>query len=164
MGSKTLSTHVGTNLDLFFQNAGEYTTRVVDDVGGTASIVVGPLLAISDPGNAVGVPLPLEMFQHATKTFALTVLDDTESPVDLSGYTLRFVAHDENDPTVGLFVIEGAGIAIAGDDNEVANVTVSAAESATANAHLRWKLWAVDEGLVLIHGTLEIWPAVLELP
>ncbi len=98
--------------------------------GGGGSVVVGPLVAVRDPANRTTSPVTLEMHEGDNRQFLLTVLDSAGESVDLSAITLRFVVNDAQEPATGLFKVES--IPTSGDDNEVALVTVAAAQSAAA--------------------------------
>ncbi|MGB0714254.1 MAG: hypothetical protein ACPGXK_00135 [Phycisphaerae bacterium] len=124
--------------------------------GGETTIVLGPVVASKDPGNRVGAPATLEMFQGSAKTFTLSVLDTAGQAIDLSAFSLRFVVHDENDPTALVFEVT-SGFALS-DNNTVATFTVPASASVNANKNLNWKLWDYD-GDVLSHGSFRILPA-----
>jgi len=120
------------------------------------SVTLGAIQSSRDPGNRTSSPIALEMFQAETKTFALTCEDAAGDPVDLSSRTLRFVVQDSNDPPSAQFKVEGASIAVSGSNNDVANVTVSAMQSATAGCGFHWRLWDVVADEVLLHGSFTI--------
>lgn len=142
------------------------TTPVAGSVAklaqGSMSPILGPVTSTINPGNRVNAPVALEMHQESQKVFSITVNDSAGDPVDLSAMTLRFVAHDSNDPTAEVFTIEAVGITVSGTDDEIANVTVTPTESATATDEYLWKLWNVttaSQEEVLQHGTFKIKPA-----
>ena len=132
----------------------------LDGIPTSVNVTLGAIQASNDPGNRNASPIPLEMFQAEEKAFALTVLDAEDSPVDLSGMTLRFVAMTTADPAAGVFKVEAPSVVVSGDDDEVATVTVSTTQSATARTDLYWLLWNVDDDEVLAHGSFKIRPAV----
>ena len=125
--------------------------------GGGDTIILGPVVASKDPGNRVGSPATLEMFQGEGKQFALAVLDAAGEPIDLSGFALRFVVHDENNPTALVLEVT-SGFALS-DNDTLVTFTVPAEDAATANTNLQWKLWD-HGGNVLSHGAFRILPAV----
>lgn len=128
------------------------------------TVILGPVQAATLPGNRLSSPMPLEMFQHETKIFPLTVKDSAGNVVDLSAMTLRFVVHDENDPTSSVFKVEDNDIAKSGASNEIASVTVSASLASLSNSSLRWKLFDLTGDLVLMHGSFKIEPSKKDSP
>jgi hypothetical protein len=151
---------------LFSVASGEtYATAVAQSVvkeiadnaagGGGGTIVLGPLVASVDLANRLATPIAFEMFQHAEKEFVITVLDANGDPVDLSAMTLRFIVYDANDPPNTMFQMEDEDITISGANNEIARVTVTATESATAADGL-WILWDVPTDTALARGSFAI--------
>ena len=137
-----------------------------DDISNTTNVILGAVQASSNVGNRIGAPIPLEMFANETKAFPLTVLDADGIAVDLSDMTLRFVVFDGNDPPTGkIQKDEGDGdIVVSGTGNNVATVTVEAADVADATpAPWVWILWDTVSSAALLWGTFEIKPAVDEV-
>lgn len=122
------------------------------------NVTLGAIQVVSELGNRVGSPIPLEMWQKEAKTFVITCLDANANPVDLSGRTLRFIVQDNNNPPGFAFKVEGAAIQV-GDDDEIALVTVSEVLSVNDLADHTWLLWSVAESEVLAHGSFAIRPA-----
>jgi len=106
-------------------------------------------------------PQPLETWKHSADTLAITVVDGDGVAVDITGMTLRFVAHDANDPPVGKFQVADASIAKAGN---VASVSVTPTETASSDPNWHWELWDITGGdaaeTVIANGPLKIKPAV----
>ena len=116
--------------------------------------------------NRTVPPVALIMFQHSAKTFEIPVVADDGNPVDLSGMTLRFVAHDASVPPVAQFEVEDAGITPGGTGNSIASVEVTPAASDSAADNWHWELWNVTDAgseAVLAHGSLAIRPAVKDI-
>ena len=140
--------------------------EAIRDNATTPSITVGPLVASADAGERLVSPLLLEMHQSEDHTFEITVLDSDNAAVDISGYTLRFIVQDENNPPVAKFAIETGNISVSGAGNNVASVPVLAANSGTASLDWRWALRRVDSGYntVLVYGPFKIHPMVTAGP
>lgn len=110
--------------------------------------------------NRTVSPIPLEMFQTATKVFSVTVKDSNGAVVDLSSMTLRFVVQDENNPPNAKFKSE----TVSGTSLGIATVTVDKLLSGTASDSYRWRLWDVPTDALLAHGPFSIRPAIKDVP
>ncbi len=78
--------------------------------------------------------------------------------------TLRFVVFDSNTTPNGQFKVEGNGIVVTGDSDEVATVTVPASAAGTSSNAWQWILWDLDSSTALLHGRFEIRPAKVDYP
>jgi len=126
----------------------------------TATVIIGPAQTTISPGNFVGPPLTLQMFQQESKAISITVVDGNGDAIDLDGKTLRFtVITDEAAPT-GLFKVDTGDIAISGASNEIATISISAITSAVASGDYVWRLWDVDNEDVFSYGPFQILPAL----
>jgi len=130
------------------------TTRLVSEVA--VNVTLGAVQSIASPGQRLSSPRTLEMHQGEQRAFALTFQDADGNPVDLSGRTLRFVAHDENTPAHAVFQVDHDAITVSGTGNEIATVVVGTTESATAHTNLRWALWDLTNDAVLGYGAFHI--------
>jgi hypothetical protein len=133
--------------------------------GGGGTIVMGPLVAVREPGNRIMSPMKLEMWKAQNKQFDIAVVDADGAAVSLVGKTLRFVVGDTQAQPVGVFDVEAASITIA---TNVATVPVTGAQAAVASTERQWWLWSlndpsVGQNTVLAWGPFEIRPAVLDV-
>ena len=104
------------------------------------------------------------MFQGEAKTFSLTVLDTNNAAVDLSGLTLRFAVMDVNGK--GQFDVEDGLISRSGASSEIAGVSVSATDSATAASDWHWRLLDVTHAgapQVLLQGSFLVRVSVTDV-
>ena len=106
----------------------------------------------------------LKTWKDSADTLEINVKDDDENPVDITGMTLKFVAHDANDPPTGKFQVLDAKIAKGGASNNVAIISLTPTETATSNCNWHWELWDVTGGTgmetVIAWGPLEIKVAI----
>jgi hypothetical protein len=153
--------------DFFDTDSGKtYATAVAGSVvketadnAGSASLIAGPVTSVTQASQQVEAPVRLEMFVEETRAFTVSVVDGNGDPIDLSAMTLRFVVHDSNKPTNAKFKIEGGGIVVSGDDDEIATITVTGTEASEIAEDWHWKLWNVASSRVLQHGPFVIKPA-----
>lgn len=135
----------------------------LENRNGGVSVTIGPIVGSRNPTNSVGSPVSLEMFQTEAKTFALTVLDGAGAVVDLSSKTLRFLVETQADPAVAKFDVEKPPITVSGVGNNIANVPVSALQSAISAGTYDWRLWDAATDAMLLWGTLQIMKAIKDV-
>lgn len=134
-------------------------------LGVPTNVTLGAVTASRQPGQRTSSPIALEMFQASIKAFPIVVLDTTGAVVDLSAKTLRFIVQSGAKPNVGKFKVEqGAGIVVSGASNEVAMVTVSAAQSANVSQDWLWRLFDTVGSEVLAHGPFSIFESRADVP
>jgi len=126
-------------------------------------VTLSPAVGTATPAARAGTAILLDLFRTERKTFVLTAVDAVGSAIDLSAKTLRFVVHNLLDAATGLLDVEAASISISGVSNEVANVLITEAQSAVAVGQYGWVLWDVTANSVILHGRLNILPAVKDV-
>lgn len=112
--------------------------------GGSVYPVMGPLVAVRDPGNRNMSPMTLEMFKSHYKQFDIAVLDADGNAITLTGKTLQFVVTDTQPQPVAVFTINAAGGRITINAN-VASVRVLGSDAAIASTERRWMLKSLDD-------------------
>lgn len=142
---------------------GTFTTyfrqRLVGQSFSGGSIIAGPISAVTQASQQVESPVKLEMFALENRAFVLSVNDADGNPVDLSAITKRFLVQDSNDPPNAQFKIENASIVVSGDDNEIATITVLAADVPNATHEWHWRFWDLTNTRVLMNGPFIVYPA-----
>lgn len=126
--------------------------------GSTTNIILGAIRASADAGVRNRPPIPVELFQLEARDLIFTILDANDDAIDLSSMTLRFVVFDTLAPPVGKWKVEGGDIAVSGDGNNVATVSVDETDTATASPELYWILWDTVGKTALAHGPMKIVP------
>lgn len=71
-------------------------------------------------------PVVLEVFEAASKTFSLTVVDGDGNAVDLTGKDLRFIYETDEDPPTAQHKMETPTITISGAGNNIVAVPLTA--------------------------------------
>lgn len=109
-------------------------------------------------------PQRLETWQLSADTLLITVLDEDGNAVDITGLTLRFVAHDANDPATGEFQVADGSISKGGANKNEATVSVTPTETANSMTNGHWELWNItggeDVAEVIANGSIIIKVAV----
>lgn len=132
-------------------------------ISANVNVTLGPLVAVHNPGNRIGSPATLEVFQAEAKVFAISSKDASGNLVSLTGVTLRFVVHDTNAPTAGVFDVESGSISITGENDTVALVPVGESQSNVVADDYRWILWDVVAKTALAHGLFRVLPAIFDV-
>ncbi len=126
---------------------------------GAPAITVTPVTQSAGGSIAAKAGVPLWMYEGSAQTFVLSGTDASGSAIDYTGRTLRFVVHDNLDPTTAKFQVEGAGITIDPGGKSV-QVQVTPTESAnTLSAH-RYVLRDLTSNEALNWGGFEVLPSV----
>lgn len=152
--------------DLIITEVNQNETKIdaLDDmVASNVNVTLGPLVAVHNPGNRIGSPAALEIFQGEQKTFAISAKDAGGQFVSFTGMTLRFVVHDTNVPSTGVFDVESAGITLSGQADTVALVVVTDTQSSIQPGDYRWLLWDVVAKTALAHGPFIVRPAIFNV-
>ena len=107
------------------------------------------------------VDTDIEVYQTAeAPSLIFTILDDNDVPIDLSAATLSLKVYDRTNTTLFTRTTGGSGITISGSSNNLATVTYTAANTATAGAY-KYALWRTDgDDTVLAAGDFIIKPVV----
>lgn len=129
--------------------------------GGGGSVVVTPITSTVSTGEVVSDDIVA--YQGEARAFLFVIADADKQPVDLSGKTLRFVAHDRRDPPLPKFAVEHAAITISGDNHNQVRVPFDADQTADLYDGF-YSLWSLSDNLVLARGALKIEPARKEAP
>lgn len=129
----------------------------------TANLTLGAIVVSQNVGNRNTSPISLEAIQAQEKVFVITCQDADGDPIDLSALTLRFVVHDTQATPVGVFKVDAGDIVVSGDKNEVASVTCSTTNLATASSELYWYLWDIGNDDPLARGPMTIRPALKDV-
>jgi len=152
----TAAENNGSSMSIFGRSSTTGAILIPRKWTNVTAITIGPVVSSYNPGNAVGAAVVLEMFRAATKSFTMTVLDSDDDPVDLSAASLRFVVHAATAAATELFTVNSPDITVAGADDNVVTVPVSAVESAQDPDDYQWRLWNITSGEVLLHGTFRV--------
>lgn len=119
----------------------------------TGSITVTPVCSTVSAGAVSTNKLEAEQYT-AFGPYVFEIVDSDESPVDLSGKTVKFVAYDLGDPDTVLWKVEGS---VSGVNNNY--VTVSDTDTnMQSRAVLGYRLENTTDDKVVNKGTLTIEP------
>lgn len=100
------------------------------DVSGI-SITVTPLAVTVSAGEVSGQDLVA--YQYCGFSFLLTITDNNDAPIDLSGKTIKFVVHDLDSPTDEIFELStGSGVTVTGASHNQLSIVSDSTHTQTA--------------------------------
>ena len=122
------------------------------------TITIAPIQA--NIVDSLMVTTDVSVYQTAeAPALTWTILDSNNVPIDLSTATLSFKVYDVNNTTI-FSKTTSSGITVSGSSSNIATVTYSATNTATAGAYL-YMLWRTDgDDTPLAAGRFVIKPAV----
>jgi hypothetical protein len=149
-GAGILAMIFGTNSITADALSSGAVNEIIDAIEFPPAVVLPTLGSIGERVKASKITV----YVDETLLVPITVLDANEDPIDLSGLELVFTVKDDRRQVV--LTIEDDDIAISGDDNNVASVTLPDDVSEKVGRKLDWSIRNVSGNVVLGFGEIEI--------